>query len=256
MNKECPYCHVDGFGLMDLFELDYFHPSLCPNCKKLVRNSGWSQFLGPATTLLLLIGVLLLTGWLPEWLIFSLIIFLGPLPMLLFARPVKTPVTEQAPPPFTRDPNNDKLIVVSGWSEQELRKILADFSAEDVSSLGCEIEIQKRFENEFRLTFPKDVSALDFAALVNYLNYPIDFDPGDRSIVVAGKTTLTADFEGIPKSLLGKKAVLYVPENDEEYTTVYLHAEDGNNFANFMQEPAWQRVTEARFGNKAKLLIQ
>jgi len=255
MNKECPHCQVDSFGLWDLFKLDYFHPSPCPNCERLVRNSGWSQFLGPATTLLLFIALILLFGWLPEWLVFSLIIFLVPLPILLFAKPVKATVPEQVNLPFTADPNNDKLIMVSGWSEQELREILDDFNAESERP-PLEIEIKKRFENEFRLTFPQDIYPLEFAALINYLNYPINVDAGDRSIVVAGKATLTEDFEDIPNSLVGKKATLYVPENDEDYTTVYLHTEDGDNFANFLQQPVWRRVNEARLGNKVKLLIQ
>ena len=109
-----------------------------------------------------------------------------------------------------------------------------------------EIEIQKQFDREFVLTFPGDIAPWDFAALVNYLNYPIDFDSAGRPLVVAGRATLNPDFTGIPESLHGNKAIIYVPENDDDHTVVYLHTETGDNFAGWFDEMVWQRVDETR----------
>ncbi len=255
MNKECPHCHVDAFRLSDLFSLDYFHPSTCRNCGALIRNSGWSQFLGPAITLLwILIIIALGFHFLPGWLVVSILILTLPLPTLILAKPMKADTPRVDLPPFTADPHNDKLIIVKGWNETELRGIVDDFVAQDTSGSQPRIEIRKRFEREFRLTFPDDIPPFDYLALVNYLNYPIDVDLGGRSIAAIGKTTLTSDFQGIPESLVGKKAVFYVPENDTEYQVVFLSAETGLTLRYSLSEQVWQPTNEARLSPEVKML--
>lgn len=254
MNKECPHCHVDSFRLSDLFSLDYFHPSSCRNCGGLIRNSGWSQFLGPAITLVWLLIAASLFSFLPAWLVFSILILTVPLPMLIFAKPMKADTPRVDLPPFTADPHNDKLIVVKGWNETELRRIVDDFVAQDTFGSQPRIEIRKRFEREFRLSFPDDISPFDCLALVNYLNYPIDFDLGGSSIAVIGKTTLTSEFQGIPQSLVGKKAVFYVPENDADYDVVFLRAETGLTLKYSLSEQVWQPTNEARLSPEVRML--
>ena len=257
MNKACPYCHVDDFRLLDFFALDYFSPSLCRNCGKLVRNSGWSQLLGPVTTVLLMASILLLTRWIPEWLAFSLLILLAPLPILFFAKPTKFDYSKQNPSPFHPNPKNDKRIVVHGWDEDEMRRIVDDFIIESAADKPLKVEIHKRFDQEFSLTFPEDLSPFDFAALVNYLNYPIDFEVSNRSIVVAGKTSLNSDFQGIPASLVGKKAIVYVPEGDQDYTVVHMHSEVGNSCSISLADASsiWQPIPDAKLSSQVKMLV-
>jgi len=254
VNKECPHCHVDAFRLSDLFSLDYFHPSTCGNCGGLIRNSGWSQFLAPAITLVWIIIIVFGFHFLPAWLVFSIFILTVPLPTLIFAKPMKADIPRVDLPPFTADPHNDKLIVVKGWNEAELRRIVDDFVAEGTFSSRPIIEISQRFEREFRLTFPDDIPPFDCLSLVNYLNYPIDFDLGGRSIAALGKTTLTSDFQGIPESLVGKKAVFYVPENDTDYDVVFLRAETGLTLEYSLSEQVWQPTNEARLSPEVKML--
>jgi hypothetical protein len=253
VNKECPHCGVDDFGLGDLFKLtlNYSTPSECRNCSGLVRNSGWSQFLTLLTTALLPVFVLvLLTPLIPEWIAISLLIALLPLPTMLFAKPVKAEVPQAELAPFAPDPLNDKAILIQGWNEDELRQILDDFVAEDLSAFAAfRIEIQKRLESSFRLTFPEDIHPDEFASLINYLAYPINLDPAGRSIILAGKTTLNSDFDGLPKSLEGKKALLYLPEDDEDYDVVFMQTESGLTFAKSFNEGVWRKVKDARLSN-------
>ena len=136
--------------------------------------------------------------------------------------------------------------MVSGWNETELERIVDDFRKQGEIDPPMEIEIRQSYENQFVLTFPGDIAPGDFAALVNYLNYPFDFDLADHTLLVAGRATLNSDFNGIPESLHGKKAILYVPENDDDYTVVYMQAETGDNFAVSMNEMVWQRVDDPR----------
>lgn len=258
VNKECPYCGVDLFGLWDLFKLtlDYSTPSECRNCGGLVRNSGRSQFLTLLTTALLIgLDFILLSPFVPEWVVFSSLIALVPLPTMLFAKPVRAEVPQTDLPPFIADPNNDKAITVSGWNEEELDKALADFTGQD-TGWPPKVDIQKRFENLYRLTFPEDISVFNFIALVNYLNYPIDLGSPEREITVAGKTTLNSAFAGIPESLWGKHAILYVPENDEDHDVVYVQTEAGAFANSFNQEGGWRRVDDPRLSGEVKALTE
>lgn len=258
MNKECPHCGVDDFRLWDLFNLtlNYSTPSECRNCGGLVRISGSSRFLTLLTTALLaVLGFVLLSPFVPEWLVISLLIALIPLPTMLFAKPVKAEDPQTDSSPFTPDPDNDKAILIQGWNEDELRKILDDFVEQDLSVFAAfRIEIQKRFENSFALTFPEDIHPDEFVSLINYLAYPFRFDLAGRSIIVAGKTTLNSDFDGLPKSLEGKKALLYLPEDDDDYQVVYLQIESGVTLAKSFNEGTWQQVKDARLSSAVKSL--
>ena len=251
MNKQCPHCGVDDFGLWDLFKLDYSTPSECRNCGGLVRNSGWSQFLTLLTTILLPVLILvLLSPFVPEWLAISLLIALLPLPTMLFSKPIKAEGPRGDLPPFVADPHNDKAILIQGWNEDELRKILDDFVEQDLSAFAAfRIEIQKRLENSFALTFPEDIHPAEFASLINYLAYPVNLDPAGRSIIVAGKTTLNSDFDGLPKSFEGRKALLYLPEDDEDYDVVFLQSESGVTLAKSFNEGVWRKVNDARLSS-------
>jgi len=173
---------------------------------------------------------------------------------MIFAKPVRADNGQNVRTPFVADPDNDKAITVSGWSEEELGKALDDFTGLDKSGPAPKIQIEKRFEQLFRVTFPEDISVFDFVALVNYLNYPIDLASPEREITVAGKTTLNSAFAGIPESLWGKHAILYVPENDEDYDVVHMQTEAGAFANSFNQDSGWRRVNDPRLSNEVKAL--
>lgn len=169
-----------------------------------------------------------------------------------------TRTTEQAKvAAFVPDPKNDKVIIVKGWDENELRKVISDFvnTYKDDGYPSYAIEPHKQTEKTFRLTFPKDIHPLLFTFLVNYVAYPFDLDLSTHSIVVGGKTTLNSLFEGIDSSLFGQKAILYLPENDQDHTVVYTHTASGANFAISFSELVWKPVNDARLSKEVKLLM-
>ena len=258
MHKKCPYCHEETFGWRELITLDSFSPKPCKNCHKFVRNSGWRQLLAPLAILLIVLAALLLSDFIPPnksvFLIPVAMIAL-PLVLVLIAKPVKADVPQTDLSPFTPDLENDKAILVQGWNEEDLRDILADFVEEDLSAFAAfRIEIRKRLENSFALTFPEDIHPAEFISLISYLAYPVNFSPAGRSIVVAGMATLNSDFDGLSKSLEGKKALLYLPENDENYDVVYLQTESGVSLAKSFNEGAWRLVKDARLPSAVKSL--
>lgn len=256
--KECPHCHEDSFGFRDLFALDYFHSQECRACGKPARNDGFRQFLTiPAIITALFLGFVILT-LLPDSLEpfgLLLIIALVVLPIIVLAKPVKVDSKADVAP-FSPNLNNDKVIMVRGWNEDELRNILDDFIEADRSdSPPYKIDIHKRSECLFTLTFPQDIHPTVFGFLVNYLAYPSNFDLSEREVVVAGETTLNSDFEGIPQRLLGKKAIIYVPENDRDYDGVYLQTETDDNLAISFSEDVWRSVKNARLSSEVKTLL-
>src|SRR5258708_17263959 len=258
MTKECPHCHEDSFGARELFSLDYFSADQCKACGKLVRNDGFRQFLTvPAILVALFLGLAVFAS-LPNPLEpFGLLLFviLAALPVIILAEPVKLdPKSDLAP--FTPDPNNHKAIVVKGWNEDEVQKILDDFVAADSSSVDSyKIDVHKRDEDLYSLTFPQDIHPTIFGFLVNCLAYPVNFGLAGRSIIVAGKTMLNSDFHGIPQSLVGNKAIIYVPENDQDYDVVYLQTETGATLANSFSDGVWRKVNDARLSSEVKTLV-
>jgi len=218
-----------------------------------VRNSGWRQLLAPLAIISIILAAIPLSSFLPSdktVFLIPIAVIVLPMALVLMAKPVKAGDPQADLSPFNPDPNNDKTILIQGWNEDELRQILDDFVEEDLSAFAAfRIEIEKRLESSFALTFPEDVHPAEFLSLINYLAYPINFDPAGRSIVVAGKTTLNADFDGLPKSLEGKKALLYLPENDEDHDVVFLQTDSGVVLANSFNERVWRKVNEARMSS-------
>ncbi len=254
--KKCPHCHEDTFGAFELFTLDYFHSNECENCGNLVRNDGLRQLLVVPAILATLSFIFVVLSIVPEALepLAWIMIILMFLPIILLAKPVKAEQADATLSPFTPNLRNDKVIMVSGWNEDELCKILDSFIAEADSGPPPGIEMHKQYENYFRLTFPEDIHPSLFASLVNYLMYPIELSTADHSLAVVGKTTLDTSFPGIPETLNGQKAVLYVPENDREYDVVYMQTESGINLANSFGEGSWRRIDEARMPIEVKRL--
>ena len=159
--------------------------------------------------------------------------------------------------PFTPDPQNDKVIFVQGWDETELRKIISDFvkNYEDDGYPAYSIEPLKQNDKLFQLKFPKDIHPLLFTFLVNFVAYPFDLDLTNRHIVVAGTTTLTKGYDGLDESFIGRKALLYLPENDQDRTIVYMHFSDGTTYANSFHDLVWRRVTDARLSPEVSKLV-
>lgn len=256
--KQCPHCHEDSFGARELFSLDYFSADQCHACGRLVRNDGFRQFLTlPAILVALFLGFAIFAS-LPNSLEpFGLVLFivLAALPIIILAKPIKLDYKSDLAP-FAPDPNNDKVIMVKGWNEAELNRILDDFIEEDSSSAPeYKIDVHKRDENLYDLTFPQDIHPALLGFLVNYLSYPTNLGLGQRSIAVAGKITLDSNFQGIPESLIGRKAIIYVPENDQDYDVIYLQAETGAALANSFTEGIWRKVANARLSNEVKMLV-
>src|SRR6266550_2931979 len=257
MWKACPYCHEYSFDEHELVNLSYFRDQACKNCGKLVRNDGLRQLLlVPAIITGLVLGALVLFS-IPAWLTpfgWVLLAIFAIVPAILLPRPVKADRRELTL--FHPDPDNDKAILVKGWKSEQLDVILSGFiTKEDSLAPHYSIEVDQYPEDSYQLTFPIDIHPSVFAALINYLQYPMEFGIPDCSITVVGRTTLDAAFDGIPESLIGQRAFLYLPENDLDCDIVYLQTESGANLAYSLRETVWQPEKNARIPLAAKSVM-
>jgi hypothetical protein len=147
---------------------------------------------------------------------------------------------------FTPNPTNDTVVICKGWDEAELKKILTDFAR--MYELRLPADQQFRIEHQrgqFQIRFPNDIEPMLLSTLVNYLQYPRDFDLASHQILVVGIVTLTTSFPIPSEDYVGKKARIYVPSNDKRYDEVYI-AVGSEYFRQPFTNMTWKASTDGR----------
>jgi hypothetical protein len=151
----------------------------------------------------------------------------------------------QAPrePATISDPANGEEVVVHGWTNEELPGILTDFADIYDRDLGphFDYEVHGRDNGSIRITFPHDIPAQQFSFLINYLQYPQNYDLKGRSVSVVGKAIISSKFKPPSKGLIGQTATFYVPSNDQKYDLVYVRVGD-ETFENSFAARRWKRL--------------
>lgn len=148
---------------------------------------------------------------------------------------------------FVANPANDTILVIRGWNREELSRILTDFSKMYRDQGLLSLSVAQRADNIFAISFPQDIPPSRLFVLVNYIQYPKDFDLKRHSIGVVAYALLTPAF-GIPDtSFVGKRAAIYVPADDKSYDLVYAKIQSSGaaykiSFTDFV----WRPVTDAR----------
>jgi hypothetical protein len=142
-------------------------------------------------------------------------------------------------------PENKTVVIVRGWSQADMKRILADFlSAYQLRADSTQISAGA--DDRITLTFPNDIQPKILYFLVNYIQYPKDFDLKRRSIGAVAHVVLNRSF-GVPESrLIGKLADIYVPANDTEYDLVYAKVDSGEVYKISFTDLIWQQVKSAR----------
>lgn len=148
---------------------------------------------------------------------------------------------------FHPDPRNDKVIVVSGWTEEELERMISDFVRESFISTSFKVTRVPREGLTYQIVFPEDIPPKLFLSFVNYLNYPLNLVYNGRAINVIGKTTLSSAFDVPDQSLVGARAIVQVPDNDDEFDVVHIQIDSGPTYRWAFSESEWVPVnTRAR----------
>lgn len=155
---------------------------------------------------------------------------------------------------FIANPQNDTTVYVRGWTRSELDQILSDFDGiYDLPKPG-DWTVTDGPHGDLVIAFPSDIQPKLLLFLVNYIQYPEKFDLKHRTIGVLCRVTLTSAF-GLPAaSLVGQKAMIYVPANDTEYDLVYARVESGGAYKIPFTTLIWERVSDPRLPNSVQAL--
>jgi len=147
---------------------------------------------------------------------------------------------------FVPDTSNRTSVTVRGWERPELDKMLSYLREAYEVPVSSPWIVTARSDDVFVISFPNDIFPRLLYFLVNYLQYPKEFDAKNRHIGVLGRIVLTTAC-GIPEDrLVGKNAEVYVPANDKDFDLVYLRTEDGEAYAIPFTDLIWKRAQEAR----------
>ena len=141
----------------------------------------------------------------------------------------------------------DKELLVRGWSDTELRKIVGNFQQLYRDRLPADFStgIQSADGSTLRITFPADIDPELFCWLINYVQYPENFDLKSRTILVAGRATIGSEFLPSKLPLIGKRILFYIPADDQDYDVVFARVDDQSYMYPFSSD-FWEQAPEPR----------
>lgn len=142
-------------------------------------------------------------------------------------------------------PGDQARVIVSGWSEPELSKIISDF-ARKYGWTSSSLPMRRISDSAYEVSFPNGVAADDLIFLVNYFQYPEGFDLKKRLITSVGLIRLGPPFGLSDESLAGKQAVIYIPSNDTEYDQVYVQVPSATAYRVPFTTMNWIRTNDPR----------
>ncbi|MBZ4187424.1 hypothetical protein [Niabella beijingensis] len=132
---------------------------------------------------------------------------------------------------------NDKLIVVEGMNEDQIKGIIRDFCGwHNREMLQLIPVVTKMTDQLFAITFPYDVSFDIFCFLISYLNYPKGYTR--RFHTMGWATTRLADM-WMTEENAGKQVLLFVPDRETAYDRVFMTTADQTTYQlGFAEEAA------------------
>jgi hypothetical protein len=124
----------------------------------------------------------------------------------------------------TQTKQNDKLVIVKGISQSDLKHVLIGFcNMYNKESFQAQPRLTKLTEREFAITFPYDIDFEIFCYFVNYIEYPMELKWTPD--VTAWTTTKSSD-TWITEKSANKKVMLFIPKDDTEHDNVYMTTSD------------------------------
>ena len=151
---------------------------------------------------------------------------------------------------FVPDVRNDTSLTIKGWSKSELKQILADFSRNYELPDASMFNVEAKEGDLLRVSFPQDIEPRLFLFLINYLNYPNNFDLTQKNIRVVGRVRLTSGYAVNDPTILGTTVIVYVPAEDMAFDEVYARDVNGQSYRISFTDLQWRRTEEARMPSK------
>ena len=124
----------------------------------------------------------------------------------------------------TIEKDNDKLIVVSNATHDDIALALTKFcNTYNKESYAALPRLTEVHPGAFAVTFPYDIDFVTFCFAVNFLKYPVDIKWDAK---VTAWTTANGGEDWIAGTNVGKRIMLFVPEDDKEYDNVFFTTDD------------------------------
>lgn len=157
-------------------------------------------------------------------------------------------IGEQPLPPGTT------RLLVSGWTEPELAKILTDFAGKySLPADPFKVARPTAAYQQVAFQIPHDSALLFF--LANYVAYPEGFDLKGRELAAVAEFILS-DATGVPDGAAsGERAWAYVPADDTEYDLVYVLTAGKAAHQISFTDMKWQSRSSPRMPAATKRLI-
>jgi hypothetical protein len=124
----------------------------------------------------------------------------------------------------TQTKQNDKLVLVKGISQADLKHVLTGFcNMYNKENFQAQPRLTKLTEREFVITFPYNMDFEIFCYFINYIEYPMELTWSPN--LTAWTTTKNSD-TWITERSANKKAMLFIPTDDTEHDNVYMTTQD------------------------------
>lgn len=116
---------------------------------------------------------------------------------------------------------NDKLIVVSNLTQEQLHQALTDFAeARNEEAITVWPEMVVAQDDRLAVVFPYDIQFSVFCEVLNYLVYPVGME-GTEPVAI-GWATYPAGEEILPKEMGDKPMMMFVPEEEQNYMQFFM----------------------------------
>lgn len=145
-----------------------------------------------------------------------------------------------------------KIVVVKGWSREELRDVVVSFvnvhkqMAADVSRLSVE-EITPR---TFWLLLPKDIDQKAFLLLVKYVSHPEGLS--SHHIVAVGLSEIAGSVSAIEDFY----AAFYVPVTKRNADVVYTYTTRGGSYRYCVVSDSWEMLPDPHLSPRVRDILR
>lgn len=136
-------------------------------------------------------------------------------------------------------PGGRAKVVVRGWSPSEARTILDDF-AKVYELEPANFRLSAASDGGLIVELPKGLPDDRFLYLVNYLNYPDNFDLTRRKLAICGIWQIEDGAQ------VGSRAVVYIPQSDTEYDQAYVQMDRQQAYKVSFTDMTWVPTTDRR----------
>jgi len=123
---------------------------------------------------------------------------------------------------------NDKIVIIKGARVLEVKQAVQQFcNLYNSQELSTVVNITELANGDIVVTFPYDIDFGRFCFFVNFMHYPkVPFQKTD----IRGWATTKANDMWIMPENVGKKVMLYIPDDNTEYDSLYLATENNISY--------------------------